>query len=77
MMNKTPEAVVVNPPHPDSTDQPSATEQLQQEQPTMNSSAQEPAEQSVPATSQSRSSSRSIKAQRWHEDYQVSVPKSK
>ena len=51
MMNKTPETVVVNPPYPDSTDRPSATEQLQQEQPTMNSSAQEPAEQSVPTTS--------------------------
>ena len=39
MMNKTPETVVVNPPYPDSTDRPSATEQQQQEQPTMNSSA--------------------------------------
>ena len=67
----TPETIVVNPPYPDCTDRPSATEQLLQEQPTMNSSAQEPVEQSVPATSQPRISSRSIKAPRWHEDYQV------
>ena len=77
MMNKTPETVVVNPPYPGSTDRPSATEQLQQKQPTIDSSAQEPAEQSVPATSQPRTSSCSIKAPRWHEDYQVSVPKLK
>ena len=77
MMKKTPETVVVNPPYPDSTDRPSATEQLQQEQSTMNSSAQEPAEQSVPATSQLRTSSCSVKAPRWHEDYQLSVPKLK
>ena len=77
MMNKTPETVVVNPPYPDSTDRPSVTEQLQQEEPTMNSSAQEPAKQLVPATSQPRTSSRSIKAPRWHEDYQVSVSKLK
>ena len=74
-MNKTPETVVVNPPY--STDRPSTTEQLQQEQPTMNSSAEELAEQSVPATGQPRTSSRSIKAPRWHEDYQVSFPKLK
>ena len=35
-MNKTPETVDVNPPYPDSTEWSSATEQLQQEQPTMN-----------------------------------------